>query len=203
MDIRTFALMLPLGAVILLMVLVRRLRSRHESLEAYQARRTEAYSADALAMRQANAAMSGAEALGPVAAGLRELLADRALAAEVSLAGHELCLRLPGGAEADPAPPASPAGSAPPAGREIRVRWVVRAVRAPDPLDRHAARAAGHWEVLEAGRAPVARADLAGLMTVLGRLLDGNEPEPDSGERFPFSAARTPRHSPPRARHRS
>ena len=152
-----FSLIMPLGAVVLLLVMARRFLRHRESFEEFRARKAREHNSQMRGLHQANAALSPAEALLPVAAGLRELAAKARLRFTLGSEGGDLLIRQ----EAEQAfgPDKPPV--------VLRVRWVVRAVRVPNALRQTGPRVAGHWELCVAGGPAQPFTDLARLMREL------------------------------------
>lgn len=156
-------LMLVLGAVLVLLFVARRFLRHRESLTEYRERKQREHEAQVRQIHQANAGLDLGDALGPVAAGLREMAAERGVPLELALDGRELVVWRPSlGTRETPA---------------LRVVWLVRAVRVPSTLYSHEPRLGGHWELHLPDQPAQPFTDLEPLMHRMAEELELNAPE--------------------------
>ena len=155
-------LMLVLGAVLVLLFLARRFLRHRESLTEYRERKQREHEVRLRQIHQANAGLGLDDALGPVAAGLRELADEHGVTLELALDSGELVVwRPPLGTREAPS---------------LRVVWLVRAVRVPSTLRPHEPLLGGHWELRLPGQPAQPFTDLESLMHRMTEALELNTP---------------------------
>lgn len=152
------------GGALLLVFLVRRMTGHRRTFEEYREEYDRRTAATLAAIRQTNDSLACEEALGPVFAGLRELLAERgpACAARAELTDGKVRLFVS----------APVAGSVPDSVRAIEIDWLVHTSTLSPLGHERTLQGQGHWEVRsDSGARLGSFRELAELMRLLESLL--------------------------------